>query len=65
MTAVDDPAADARRRGGKNSAPKSPATSDLLTITIEAKTGQIIKIQSAEGGGGLNELSDQQRADIY
>ena len=64
MTAVDDPAADARRRGGKNSAPKSPATSDLLTITIEAKTGQIIKIQSAEGGGGLNELSDRERADL-
>ena len=64
MTAMDDPAADAKRRAGKNQAPKSPATSELLTITIQAKTGQIVKIQSAEAGGGLSELSDQERADL-
>ena len=70
MTATDDAAADAKRRAGKNPAPKSPTTSelapdaDLLTITIQAKTGQIIKIQSAEGGGGGKELSDQERADL-
>ena len=70
MTGIDDAAADAKRRGGKNPAPKSPTTSepasdsDLLTITIQAKTGQIIKIQSAEGGDGRNELSDQERADL-
>jgi len=70
MTATDDAAADAKRRAGKNPAPKSPTTSelasdpDLLTITIQAKTGQIVKIQSAEGGGGRNELSDQERADL-
>jgi len=70
MTAMDDAAADAERRGGKSPIPKSPNTSelapdsDLLTITIQAKTGQIVKIQSAEGGGGRNELSDQERADL-
>ena len=70
MTATDDAAADAKRRAGKNPAPKSPTASelapdaDLLTITIQAKTGQIIKIQSAEGGGGGKELSDQERADL-
>ena len=64
MTATDDAAADAKRRAGKNQAPKSPATSELLTITIQAKTGQIVKIQSAEAGGGLSELSDQERADL-
>ena len=70
MTATDDAAADAKRRAGKNPAPKSPTTSepasdsDLLTITIQAKTGQIVKIQSAEGSGGRKELSDQQRADL-
>ena len=70
MTAMDDPAADAKRRGGKNPASKSPTTSevapdlDLLTITIQAKTGQIVKIQSADGGRGSKELSDQERADL-
>jgi hypothetical protein len=54
MTAMDDAAADAKRRAGKNQAPKSPATSELLTVTIQAKTGKIVKIQSAEAGGGLN-----------
>ena len=43
MTAMDDPAADAKRRAGKNPAPKSPTGSelasdaDLLTITIQAR----------------------------
>src|SRR3974390_2991251 len=70
MTAMDDAGADAKRREGKNPAPKSPSTSaaaddtDLFTITIKGKTGQIFKIQSAEGGGGRNELSDQERADL-
>ena len=70
MTAMDDAAADAKRRAGKNPAPKSPSASelapgaDLFTITIQAKTGQIVKIQSAEGGGGRKELSDQERADL-
>jgi hypothetical protein len=70
MTAMDDAAADAKRQAGKNPAPKSPTSSelapdtDLLTITIQAKTGQVVKIQSAEGGGGRNELSDQERADL-
>ena len=67
MTAMDDGAPDAKRRAGK---PKSPSTSedapdsDLFTITIQAKTGQIVNIQRAEGGGGHNELSDQERADL-
>src|SRR6516165_11048055 len=70
MTATDDAAADAKRRAGKNPAPKSPTASelapdaDLLTITIQAKTGQIVKIQSAGDSGGGNELSDQERADL-
>jgi len=70
MTAMDDAAADAKRRAGKNRAPNSPTTSelapdaDLLTITIQAKTGQIVKIQSAGDSGGGNELSDQERADL-
>jgi hypothetical protein len=70
MTAMDDAAADAKRRAGKNPAPKSPTTSegapdaDLLTITIQAKTGQIVRIQSAEGDGGGKELSVRERADL-
>ena len=67
MTATDDGAADAKRRAGK---PKSSTTSelppnaDLFTITIQAETGQIVKIQHAEGGDGRSELSDQERADL-
>jgi hypothetical protein len=55
---------------GRTPAPKSPTTSegapdaDLLTITIQAKTGQIVKIQSTKSSGGGNELSDQERADL-
>ena len=70
MTAMDNDGADAKRRAGKNPAPKSPTASelapgaDLFTITIQAKTGQIVKIQSAEGGGGGKELSHQERADL-
>ena len=70
MTAMDDAAADAKRRAGKNPAPKSPTTpelapdANLLTITIQAKTGRIVKIQSAEGSGGRNELSDREQADL-
>ena len=70
MTAMDNAGADAKRRAGKNPAPKSPTTlevapdADLFTITIQAKTGQIVKIQSAEGGGGGKELSHQERADL-
>ena len=70
MTAMDDAAADAKRRAGKNPAPKSPTTlevapdADLFTITIQAKTGQIVKIQRAEGGDGRSELSDRERADL-
>jgi hypothetical protein len=70
MPSMDDASADAKRRAGKNPASKSLSTSelasdaDLLTITIQAKTGQIVKIQSAEGSSGRNELSDQERADL-
>ena len=70
MTAMDNDGADAKRRAGKNPAPKSPTASelapgaDLFTITIQAKTGQIVKIQRAEGGDGRSELSDQERADL-
>ena len=67
MTAMDDAAPDAKRRAGKPKSPTGselPPDADLFTITIQAETGQIVKIQRAEGGGGPSELSDQERADL-
>ena len=67
MTAMDDAAPDAKRRAGKPKSPTGselPPDADLFTITIQAETGQIVKIQRAERGNGRSELSDQERADL-
>jgi hypothetical protein len=38
--------------------------SDLLTITIDTKTGQIVKIEKIDRAGRHHEPSDQERADL-
>ena len=38
--------------------------SDLLTLTINVKTGQIVKIESVDSTGAHHELSDEEKANL-
>jgi hypothetical protein len=37
---------------------------DLITVTLQAKTGQIVKIERANGTGAHHELSDEEKASL-
>ena len=41
-----------------------PLHPDLLTVTIDANTGQIIKIEGANGNRAQHELSDAEKASL-
>ena len=61
-----------RAPGKKGSGPKSsahtsepvPDNSDLLTVTLHAKTGQIVKIERVNGHRAHHELSEKEKADL-
>jgi len=62
-----------RAPGKKGSGPKSSAHTsepvpddpdDLLTVTIHAKTGQIVKIERVNSTGAHHELSDKEKASL-
>ena len=61
-----------RTPGKKGSGPKSsartsepvPDNSDLVTVTLHAKTGQIVKIERVNGPREHHELSDKEKADL-
>jgi len=61
-----------RAPGKKGSGPKSsahssepvPDNSDLLTVTLHAKTGQIVKIERVNSTGAHHELSDKEKASL-
>jgi len=42
----------------------SSRVSDLLTLTIHAKTGHIVKIESVDSTGAHHELSDEEKANL-
>src|SRR3974390_1409586 len=48
----------------KSSADTSEPHPDLLTVTIDTKTGQIIKIEGANGTRARHELSDEEKASL-
>jgi hypothetical protein len=51
--------------GAKSSSPASESTQpDLLTFTIQARTGQIVKIESVDSTGVRHELSDEERTNL-
>ena len=51
--------------GAKSSSPASePPQPDLLTITILARTGQIVKIESVDSTGAHHELSDEEKTNL-
>jgi len=50
---------------GKGPETKSSShASDLLTLTIHAKTGHIVKIESVDSTGAHHELSDEEKANL-
>jgi hypothetical protein len=50
---------------GKGPGTKSAShASDLLTLTIDAKTGHIVKIESVDSTGAHHELSDEEKASL-
>jgi len=71
MTAIDEAAGapeNPKREDGEpqssQQAGKSGPDSDLLTVTVHAKTGQVVKIESAGGPGSPHELSTEEMANL-
>ena len=68
MTATESAAGKQGSPDKKGSEPKSSATSgplpgpDLLAITINVKTGQVIKIEGVNGSGAHKGLSEKEKA---
>ena len=67
---IDDPASfEPKANAGEGRKPKSTASTpeqgsptDLLAVTVDAASGQIVKIESLDAAGAPHALSDEQRA---
>ena len=59
-------ASDKKGSGSKSSTQTSKPVSnlDLLTVTIHAKTGQIVKIEGVDSAGRHHELSDEEKTSL-
>ena len=70
MTAINNdpgkPGSSAKKSSGaKSSSPASePPQPDLLTFTIQVRTGQIAKIESVDSNGAHHELSDEEKSNL-
>ena len=69
MRTTDNGPGKSRSADKKSSARKSSADTaephpDLLTVTIDTKTDQIIKIEGANGTRAQHELSDEEKASL-
>jgi hypothetical protein len=70
MRTTDNGPGKSRSADKKSSAQKSsadisePHPDDLLTVTIDTKTGQIIKVEGTNGGRAHHELSDEEKASL-
>ena len=67
MSATDNESSKPRASDKKGSGPQTskPASDlDLLTVTIRAKTGQIVKIEGVDSTGKHHELSGEERASL-
>jgi hypothetical protein len=69
MTANEDPATKPKTLPGEGKGAKSPYTAseparspELLSLTINAETGQIVKLETVDSGGTRRELSEEQKA---
>ena len=47
-----------------SSPPSEPQQPDLLTFTIQARTGQIVKIEGVDSTGVRHELSDEEKTNL-
>ena len=45
-------------------APQPASHPDLLLVTIQVKTGEIVKVESADSSGSRHELTDQDKAGL-
>ena len=70
MTAINSdpgkPGSSAKKSSGAKSSspPSEPQQPDLLTFTIQARTGQIVKIESVDSTGVRHELSDEEKTNL-
>jgi hypothetical protein len=71
MAANDDPAIRPKTSPGVGRGSKSPRSasgparnSELLALTINAKTGQIVRVESVDSSGARHELSEEQWAKL-
>ena len=65
MAATDNAQRKPKARDKKGSGPKSSlADQDLLTVTIHAKTGQIVKIERVKGPDAHHELTAEEKASL-
>jgi len=69
MPANDDPATRAKTPSGNGRRSKSSPTAskpaekpELLTLTIDAETGQIVRLEGVDSSGARHELSKEQTA---
>jgi hypothetical protein len=65
-TAADPKAPKGESSMSKSSPPTSEpsANADLLSITVNSKTGQIVKVESVDDAGVRRDLSDEKRASL-
>ena len=71
MTAINNdpkkPGSSAKKgSGAKSSSPASEpgVPPDLMTFTIQTRTGQIVKIESVDSTGAHHELSDEEKTNL-
>ena len=71
MTSTDNARGKPRSQDKKGSGPKASAhtsepvpDSDLLTVTIDTNTGQIVKIEGVNGTRARHELSEAEKASL-
>ena len=67
MSATDNESSKPRASDKKGSGPqtsKPVSDLDLLTVTIHAKTGQIVKIEGVDSSGRHHELSDEEKTSL-
>jgi len=50
------------RRTKASGAAEQPAPATLISFTVEAQTGRIVKVESVDAGGARQELTDEARA---
>jgi hypothetical protein len=69
MAAIHDAASNPSSRKRPEAKPQptaadTPPDTDLFTLTIQAKTGQVVKLERSDSVGERHELTEQERTDL-